>query len=189
MMSPTAGSISGPAKRPSEIMDQRIRSLRPSSYGQLPVRDPATARSLDEALFDARAQFKVTTSRVSMHLGREWRSRLFRQLDSLLDTAEWDSADEPPREASFMTFLRMLLILKPAVRPGLGASPDGHLIAAWTAGDNRLTIHCLPDDAVNWVLTRHIDGDVERAAGTARIARLRDVLAAYRPEIWFGDAQ
>src|SRR5580704_16658355 len=41
-------------------------------------------RSLEEQLYDALAAFKVRTASVAMHLDREWRSRLFRQLDSLL---------------------------------------------------------------------------------------------------------
>src|SRR3569833_3455064 len=60
---------------------------------------PITRRgaSLEEQLFDARAEAKIVTSRVAMRIGDEWRRRLYRQLDSLLDVEEWLAADTPLR--------------------------------------------------------------------------------------------
>src|SRR6266446_1942964 len=45
---------------------------------------PEPSKTLDEQLYDALSAFKTRTALVAMHLDRDWRSRLFNQLDSLL---------------------------------------------------------------------------------------------------------
>ena len=124
---------------------------------------PVEAKGLNEKLYDALAAFKIRTAFVAMHLDREWRAGLFRQLDSLMAAADWEATDPPPASASYSTFLRMLMLLRPKRRPGLGATNDGHLIAMWTSGDDRLTIECLPNDIARWHLSVVIDG--ERKSG------------------------
>lgn len=145
-------------------------------------------KGLDERLYDALAQFKVRTSLVAMHLDRNWRSKLFSQLDSLLGVEDWDALDKPPSADSFATFLRMLIFLKPDRRPGLGATSDGQIIATWTAGEDRLTIECLAHDLVRWHLAATIKEERERAAALSPVSRLREVLAPYSPQRWFSDA-
>ena len=81
----------------------------------------------------------------------------------------------------------MLLLVRAKRRPGLGATSDGHLIAMWTIGNDRLTIECLPADEIRWVVFREIDGERESAAGRTVLARLPDVLEPYAPERWFAD--
>ena len=109
----------------------------------------AQAVSLEEQLYNSRAAFKIKTSAVAMHLPNNWRTLLFRQVDSLLSLEDWDSADVPIGETSFTTFLRMLLLVQAKRRPGLGATSDGHLIAMWTVGNDRLTENvCQPTISV-----------------------------------------
>src|SRR5689334_1037261 len=60
---------------------------------------PAT--SMEERLYDSLATAKVMTAQVAMYLDRPWRDRLFAQLDSLLDAAEWHEEDVPINGASF----------------------------------------------------------------------------------------
>ena len=146
------------------------------------------AKSLDEELYDALAAFKIRTAAVAMHLDRDWRSKLFGQLDSLLALADWDAEDAPPKVDSYSTFLRMLTLLQPQRRPGLGATFDGRLIATWTVGDDRLTIECLPKDLVRWQLSATIDGERERAAAETPLLRLAAVLRPYDPGRWFQNA-
>ena len=81
----------------------------------------------------------------------------------------------------------MLTLLRPQKRPGLGATDDGHLIAAWTTGEDRLTIECLPNDFVRWHLSVTIEGERERAAVQTPLLRLRQVLSPFDPERWFND--
>jgi len=84
--------------------------------------------------------------KVAMYLPNEWRTHFFKQLDNLMDVENWEVDDPPITEASFSTFLRMLLELWPVTHPGLGVSIDGNVIAAWTTGRDRLTIECFPND-------------------------------------------
>lgn len=141
--------------------------------------------STEERLFESRAQFKVLTSQIAMHLDDAWREKLFHQVDSLLDADEWQKEDVEPSAASARTFLRLILALRPEQRPGLGAS-HGHLIAAWTNGKNQLTIECLPKDRLRFSLVTYPNPneEPERAAGTNVISRLADVLAPYHPSQW-----
>jgi hypothetical protein len=171
----------------SQSMVQRLAALTeptPTFLGN-PAR---LAHSLEEQLYDALAVFKVRTALVAMHLDRGWRSKLFDQLDSLLALEDWAEDDPPPSIESYSTFLRMLTLLRPHRRPGLGATIDGHLIATWTIGGDRLTIECLPKDIARWHLTVTIDGERERAAAETPLQRLNAVLGAYDPRRWFDHA-
>ena len=159
--------------RLGSAIDPRVLKRRPAS----------TAERLHAALASA----KVMTSDVAMHLDREWRDRLFAQLDDLLNVEDWHEDDEPLLDESFRTFLRLILYQKPKRRPGLGLSHRGHLIAAWTAGADRLTLECAPGDTVRWVLCCEINGERERAAGETHVARLPEILQPYRPDRWFAN--
>lgn len=148
--------------------------------------EPARKRSLEENLFDATAAVKTLTSQVAMHLDREWRAKLFRQLDSLHDPAEWEAGDTPVEKASFATFLKAICDIRPARRPGLGLTSSGYLIAAWTTARNdKLTIEFLPNDEVRFVLSLVHADDTERIAGKTNVARLRERLSQFGPGRWF----
>lgn len=144
-------------------------------------------QSLNERLFDAKANCKIKMSEVSMYLTEEWRKNLNTQIDDLMDVENWDDEDKPVTTASFSTFMKMITFLKPAKLPGLGSAYNGNLIAAWTETDARLTIECFPNDSVRWVLSHIIDGMRESGAGISYIARLKSVLSPYNPERWFGN--
>lgn len=147
----------------------------------------AVEKALPERVFEGLAAAKILTSRVAMHLERAWRDRLFQQLDSLHDTSEWEEGDEPVHSSSYATFLKAILYLRPARRPGLGLSHDGNLIVAWTTGRDRLTIEFLPNDRVKWVLARYEDDEPDRFAGQTSVTRLAEGLASHRPEHWFSN--
>jgi hypothetical protein len=169
----------------AETFISRLRELRlPPSPSSLST--AIGARYLDERLYDALARAKVRTSQVAMHLDRAWRTKLFQQLDALLDAEEWESGDSPLQEASFSTFLRTMIALDPDRRPGLGLTPSGNLIAAWTSGQDRLTLEFLPNGDVRWLLSCYDDERIERAAGETSVGRLPAALAPYAPARWFG---
>jgi hypothetical protein len=159
----------------------------PSAYAEHATRPKDMP--LIERLFDALAAFKLKTATLAAaHLSHEERSRLFKQLDSLLDAESWDSADVVTTEASFITLLRMVLLLK-GRRPALGITGNGNFIATWTEGDDRLTIECMAEDHVRWVLVQNLDGQRETAAGETTTRRLPEVLRPYDPpRRWFTDA-
>jgi hypothetical protein len=154
---------------------QRSSSLTPSGV------------TLEERLYGSRAACKIRTATVAMHLDAEWRSKLFAQIDSLLGLEDWDPLDAPVIEPSFATFLRMLLLVKPKRRPGIGATHDGNIVAMWTRGSDRLTVTCLAADNVKWSVVRIVEGDRESAAGQTALPRLLGVLQPYAPELWFAD--
>jgi hypothetical protein len=173
----------------ARAMRERLISIgrpAPSSATQARV---AAAKPLAEQLFDSGAALKMATAAVAMHLDRAVRDRLFMQLDRLVGIEDWDEADQLPSERSFRTFLRMLLYVEPQRRPGLGLTSLGNIIACWTVGAARLTIQCLPNDMLQWVLVRDQDGERESAAGETVIARLPAVLAPYDPDVWFRDGR
>jgi hypothetical protein len=150
---------------------------------------PEAGFELETALRQSGASFKVLVSRVSMHLGLPWLQKLFSQIDSLLDIEEWDPRDPVPAPETARTFVRLLLLLRVNRKPGIGVSNSGNLIAAWTSGPNRLTVECLPGDRVRWIVSRVVDGEIERAAGDGRIDRLRELLEPYQPAVWFDYGQ
>lgn len=189
---PGAGAIGLPESSPliaiaSEKtlqLEQKLKELRiPPSPGAL---EPIKKLSLEENFFDATAVVKTLTSQVAMHLDREWRAKLFRQIDSLHDPAEWEAGDSPVGQASFATFLKAICDLKPKRLPGLGLTSTGHLIAAWTTARNdKLTIEFLPNDQVRFVLSIVHSGDTERIACKTHVARLRERISQFTPNRWF----
>jgi hypothetical protein len=171
----------------TNIIVQWRDELRRSSPGSLaPKKEGET---LQIRVFDALAGAKISTSRVAMHLERDFRDRLFLQLDSLHETDQWEEGDEPLNQSSFQTFLKAMLTIRPERRPGLGLSQTGNLIGAWTTARDRLTIECLPNDRVSWVLARYSDTDEPaRFAGQTSVSELVEGLAPHRPEHWFSHA-
>lgn len=167
-----------------EALRRRVASLQnPPSPGSFALA-VNKAKPIEEQLFEATANAKILTSQIAMHLDIEWRNRLFQQLDSLHDPEEWEPDDTPVQQASFATFLKAIFQLKPTIRPGLGLSSRGHLIAAWTCGKDRLTIEFMPIDRVRWVASRYPEDELEQFAGQTSVSRLRDTLNPYRPEEW-----
>ena len=169
----------------TEQLARQIAALRPSTPSPTSF-EPQPETNLAERVFDALVEAKVLTAAVAMHLGPAQRDKLFRQLDSLHDPAEWEEGDKPLQRSSFGTFLKAMLTVNPQRGPGLGLSQDGHLIGAWTIGRDRLTIEFLPNDWVKWVLARYKDDDEPRRfAGQTPVSELAEGLAPHRPEHWF----
>jgi hypothetical protein len=110
-------------------------------------------------------------------------------LDRLFDPEDWQEDFRLPSEQSFSTFLRMIIYLHPTKRPGIGLSPTGHFLSAWTRGKDRLIIECIARDEVRWVLSRTIDGERESGAGKVLLHRVPDVTAPYDPEPLFTDGE
>jgi hypothetical protein len=141
--------------------------------------------SLEEKLLDARVSAKQLVAAVAMHIDPHTRVRLFDQLDSILDPEEWAAGDKPLLSASFETFLRAMLELAPGKHPSIGLGHDGHLLAAWGATGDRLSIEFLPRRRVRWSATLTVAGQTERAVGESPVARLGAVLSPYDPRHWF----
>lgn len=157
-----------------------------STASSTSLETPIDRMSTEERLYSAKASAKIFTSQVAMRIPDMLRKQLYRQLDSVLDIEEWIEGDEPLTVGSYKTFLRLMLLMKPSVRPGLGLTSDGNLLAMWQAGEARLTIYCFADDALRYVLSHVVDGRRETHAGDASIGRLAHVISPFQPEQWFG---
>ncbi len=185
-------SLSSAVGEDAETISNSLKEIQERQILDRPIYKRAKVEAADkplpEKLFEALAQVKLLTAQVAMHLDTEWRSRMFRQLDDLLDAEDWHEDDDPIKASSFETFLRMIIFHKPSRRPGFGVSNRGYLITAWTSGSDRLTTEFLPNDTVRWVLSCEVDGEAERAAGETSVRRLMEVLAPYSPPRWFADA-
>jgi hypothetical protein len=174
----------------SQIIADRLKSMRTLMSGAVgklvAVQDTtATKPGIAEQLTAKLASFKRLTATVAMHLDPSWRAILFSALDRLLDPDDWDPEFRLPTEQSFSTFLRMIIYLHPTKRPGLGLSPNGHFLAAWSRANDRIIIECIGNDEVRWVLSRTLDGERESGAGKVLLHRVPDVTAAYDPEVLF----
>ncbi len=140
--------------------------------------------SPEQRLFDRLVDLKVKTSSLAMHLENVWRTGLFNELDQLLDVDEWDLSDTLPSVESFVTFLRTTIFLGKIRRPGLGATCEGHILAGWITGKDRLTVEYRPNDQLRWVLTA--DGSTK--SGSCAAPNLKMHLAAFQPNRWFRSA-
>jgi hypothetical protein len=176
----------------SRLIDDRLILMRKLVSGA--VADLAKIKDSDTKKLDVRDQlltklgsFKRMTAAIAMHLDRTWRNALFSTLDRLLDFDDWDPEFKPPSEQSFSTFLRMIIYLQPTKRPGIGLSPTGHFLAAWSRDNDRIVIECIGEDEVRWVLSRTIDGQRESGAGRVQLHRVPEVTAPYEPEHLFQD--
>ncbi|MHB1513938.1 MAG: hypothetical protein ACYCTF_12235 [Acidiferrobacter sp.] len=164
---------------------QKIYDLQNSPSPAAQVLQAATVEAgVEEKLFDATASIKVLISQVAMHMDASWRDGLFRQLDSLHDPQEWDIEDIPIQKGSFGTFLKAMLNLAPTVKPGLGASYRGYVVAAWTRDQDRLTVEFYPSDRVRWVISNLTEYGIERFAGEVPVSRLAETLQPYEPKRW-----
>ncbi len=182
-----SASISQPASGLlSEHIDQQLKQRTVAESGASHSTDHQN-RTLEEALFDTRSSFKVYTSKVSMHLPNTWRKKLFLQLDDLLDCDEWDELDSLPLQHTFATFIRMMLLLKPGVGPGIGVD-RGHIVATWSNSPDTLLIECMEGDKLRWYLRRMQGDSMEKAGGTTTIKRLGEILAPFHPDVWLSRA-
>lgn len=145
------------------------------------------AKSTKQLLRAAKQQAKFETSKVATRIAKEWVDNLFWQLDELLDPEEWDDTEEAILSLpSWQSFLKGLFVLRPMIKPGLGLSANGNVVASWSNGSQHLDIEFKADDQVRWVLAAEIDGQTERTASRNSTFRLPETLAPYGPERWFG---
>ena len=165
---------------PSRDTQQGLATDQPRSH----------KRTLEEHLFDVRASCKISARQLTMHFPPDWHIKFFKQLDSLLGLEDWDKNDEPVRQDSFFTLMRLLVKLRDKRRPGIGIANHGNVVAAWTAGQSdRLTIECLPRDRVRWIVTVPVDDGYDTGAGETSIDRLLHILQPYGPSRWLDDEE
>lgn len=174
----------------ANLVSPATSEFKKSVYSLVSIKSPSAhvvgdLKTLPEKLYDATAEVKILTSQVSMYLTRQWRDRVFKQLDNLHDIGEWDANLSPIQKESYKTFLKFVIALKPNKQPGLGLSDKGFLLAAWMVDGDRLITEFLPNENVRWTLSTLVDGEIDRAAGATKVSRLFSNLLPYQPNKWF----
>jgi hypothetical protein len=132
--------------------------------------------ALDSALFEANAEAKIYVSQVAMHISREWRDKLFRQLDTLLDTDEFEEDDAPLNVQSFRVFLKYILQMRPPKRPGLGLTRDGLVIAYWGNETRSFNLEFRIDERAKFYYFDGRPDDAVQLNGLAPLSSLFDYL-------------
>jgi hypothetical protein len=177
------------ASKDTQLVLGRMQQLSiaepPSQLRAVQVGQSLPADALEQQIFDALARAKIHTSVVAMHLDPGLKERLFRKLNALHEVDEWQDGDKPILFASFEAFIRMIIDLKPSVAPSLGLSQEGHVIAVWLSGRDRLTIEFMEKRAVRMVFSIDRDGSAERAAVEAHVDRISAILAPFDASRWF----
>jgi hypothetical protein len=149
-----------------QVEPKSIGSALFRNFGKNDLKPSPTARTViaTEAntvvarLFDARANAKMVVAQVSMHLSPDWRAKIYRQVDSLLDVEDWQASDGLPDVASMKTFLRFVIYAGVTTVPSLGVAPNGNVLTAWRADTRRLTIEFQPNDRCRIAIS-HSSGD------------------------------
>lgn len=181
-----ASQSAASAEVSADALNWCVGTVSASAPRQSRVEKLVPAPQPEEQIFDRLVAFKVSTSQLAMHLHEAWRGGLFNQLDDLLDANDWDFEDRLPTVASFKTFLRMIIALGEIRRPSLGATSNGDIIAAWQHEKDRLTVECLPNDQIRWVVRRTLRGERVTVAGKNSSSLLLEVLAPYNVGEMFG---
>lgn len=162
------------------------RTFNVGSAGRLVLADDRT-RSEATPRQRRLGEIRRFISSTSMHLPKGFAVGLNGQFANMMADDAWEDDDALPSLQSLSAFLLMLISTKATQRPGIGTNGRGSITAFWRDGENRLTIDCLPSGNTRWVLTRmNAKGEIERAAAECQPHRLREVLKAYEPEVWFG---
>ena len=149
-----------------------------------PLSVPATGSDpLAAMLFDARASAKSIAASLSMHLPTDWRLKVYRQIDELLEAAEWDKDAGLLDARTMRTFLRFVIFANVSAVPALGLSGVGNMVAAWRRDTRRLTMEFLPDDLCRLAISHFTGGDPSIFTFYGKVATARDYLKREFPSL------
>ncbi len=152
---------------------------------QLAIADAPLSPTVEEELALKRSQAKSLARRYVMLFEADWLPGLSRQIDALLDTDEWIEGDDMLSLASFSTLLSVMMALRNYRRPGIGLTPEGNVLAAWSrSAKDRLIVECLPTGRVKWMATAPMPAGNESGSLDTTPERLLETLAPFNPVHW-----
>jgi hypothetical protein len=190
---PGSAALSWGASALSKVVEKRISELQNLTAGAVSMIgktiDTQPSGTVENQLRAKLATMKQVLMPVSMYFDPSWRRELVKKLDRFHDIEDWEADRQFPSESSFATFLRTIIYLHPTKRPGIGLSAQGHFLASWRRGTDRIVIEFLPNDELKWVLSQTVDGDRESGAGINQIHRLPDLIAGYEPDRFFNHGE
>lgn len=156
-----SSALTEPARIPTESPRASDVKVHHSSY------------SLEAQLFDNAAELKIALSHIVMHLAPEWRAIIFRQIDSLLDMNSWQDDSAFIQKSTFMTFLRFIIFAAPTRLPSLGVSLNGHILAAWNNGEQRIAVEFFSVDKASATFVKQGTRSKEALAWRGHVADLK----------------
>jgi hypothetical protein len=128
-----------------------------------------SAISFAEKVFNALVELKVSVAQYAMHLKPEVRSKLFADLDDVLNINDWHEDDVMPRLASFLDFLKWTIFSKRFNWASIGFSDDGSLLVAWLSENGQLTARYDGAGRVWWTSSIREGDQINHAAGDATL--------------------
>lgn len=138
---------------------------------------PAPAEDLTARLFRNRAELKLLTSQIAMHLASGERNKIFRALDRLLAIEHWDGDSSLVDAKAFRSFLRFMIYSRPKKFANLGVGATGTVLAAWRRSRERVVhVEFFPDDECLAIITARFDRGLETLVREGNVARLREAL-------------
>lgn len=173
-----AVTVINEANKVGTVNTHHIKGFWPS-IGPNDAKVQTSVLSLDEQLFDERAKLKIAVSRVSMHLKQAWRESIFRQIDVLYSSEDWEDDSTFATGDAFRTLLRFIVFAAPNSLPSLAIAPNGNPVASWADGDRRVHIEFLPSDLANALLAKSTDRGPEAVSWRGPITNIFEFVRAF----------
>lgn len=166
-------------------LKSRLNSSELLEYKPMPIK---IGVELEERLFDARANAKISFANVSMHFEPRLKKKLFSQLDSIHDSVDWEDEELPITPESLSTFLRWFYLTNPARLPNFALSNKGHLIASWIKDKNdTLIMEFMGNDHVRYFVNQVVDDEMEQGNATTLLHRVNQVLEGFQASNWWAE--
>lgn len=111
------------------------------------------------------------------------RQGILAQTDVAFSTEDWDEDDKLPSLDSYRCMLKGLIELAPTSRPNLTISNSGNIVAGWFSDRGRSIFEFLPNERIEWVISRGEGETINRAAGIEPIGRIRMIADAHEANL------
>lgn len=135
------------------------------------------AGGLEADLFKNKADLKLLTSKVAMHILPDQRRNLFYGIDRLLDVAKWEEESVKINVKAFQSFLRFIIYAKLIQMPNLGVGPDGTVLAGWHCAAKSLHVEFESGDQCTVLIRLQSVRGPERFVWRGHVARLQYIVA------------
>lgn len=166
-------SISSVPSRPT--LPQQVSKSAPIGSPRT-IAIPGEINGTEACLFSNRAQLKILTSKVAMHLSPEERRHLFLAIDRLLDINDWEDESSEINVDAFQSYLRFIIYSHPIRIANFGVSSKGNLLAAWRTTNKSVSVEFLPNDACIALIKLMSERGPEAIAWRGNVARLKETI-------------
>lgn len=140
---------------------------------------------LSDALATRLSVLKTTASKVSSWLQADWITSIHKQLDYIMTEDAWDDDDALPLAESFLGLLRLIIHLRPSIKPSIGFSHVGYATATWRDAELLLFLELQNEALVRWAVSFNPGLQRNTAAGVSQLDGLKPWLEASGAKKWF----